>query len=200
MLRRLIGDYLAAIWKDWLSRMTTIASLIFVVIGLAVRITEVGQARYWIAAAVACYIVASFQVWKQEQTTIASLRSEIASLKQAVEGLNQAEGVTTLTPEELTGIFKNRTTWQGQKLAATYIGKWMTVSGSVKDIERFREQIRVGFSVAKFADPTVIMYFENEFVEPVSALVKGDKITVRGQVVRIESSHVSLENCELVKF
>ena len=39
MLTRLIENYLAAIWKDWLSRMTTIASLIFVVTGLVFRIT-----------------------------------------------------------------------------------------------------------------------------------------------------------------
>ena len=194
MLRRLIGDYLAASWKDWLSRMTTIASLIFVVIGLAVRITEVGQARYWIAAAVACYIVASFQVWKQERT---KLESEIESLRQIIEGLNQAEGGTSLTPEDLVGIYKDRTTLQGQKLAATYMGKWMTVSGKVEDISPAREQIYI---MMYHGQIIVTMYFEEKFIEPISALSVGNDVTVRGKIHNIEATLIRLVSCELVKF
>jgi len=180
--------------------MSGIAGLVLLGIALVFRVTEVAQARYWIGAAVVCYVIASFQAWKRERQTITNLKGEIKSLRQSIEGLNQAEGVITLTPKALTGVFKNRTTLQGEKLAETYTGKWMIVSGCVEDIEREGERIRVVFKLAELADPIITMRFEAKFVEPISALVKGDKITVRGKIARIQPSYVSLEDCELVKF
>jgi hypothetical protein len=62
-----IGQYIAAMWSDWIGRMSGTASVIFLVIALIFKLTEVGQARYWIAAAFVCYIIASFRVWHKSR-------------------------------------------------------------------------------------------------------------------------------------
>jgi hypothetical protein len=206
MLIRLIRQYIGAIWKDWISRMSSIASLTLVVLALVFRLTELGQARYWIAAAMACYVVASFVAWKTERTTIDKLEGEIASLKEAIkglsegiEGLSQAEGVVSLTPQDLTGIYKGRTNLQGEKLAATHIGKWITVSGAVEDVRNSGKGVIVAFELER-DHPLIMMYFEEQFIEPVSALTKGNKVTVRGRITKIEVNTLVLSGCELVKF
>jgi hypothetical protein len=193
----LIKQYLAAIWADWTSRMSGIAGLIFLGAALVFGLTEVAQARYWIGAAVACYVLASFQAWKRERHAIANLQGEIEKLRQGVEGLTQAEGATALTPEQLVGVYKNRTTLQGEKLASTYIGKWMTVSGVVEDISKPRFGISLVFYRGEIL---IVMYFEESATEPVSALSRGDTVTVRGKIKQIESRNLLLESCELVKF
>jgi hypothetical protein len=60
---RYVSQYIAAIWADWLSRMSSVASLVFTAIGLSFRLTELGHARYWLAAAFVSYVIASFRVW-----------------------------------------------------------------------------------------------------------------------------------------
>lgn len=179
--------------------MSGIAGLIFLGVAFVFRLTEVAQARYWIGAAAVCYVIASFQAWKRERHTITTLKVEIERLTQSVEGLAQAEGATSLTPEQLVGIFKGRTSLQGEKLASTYTDKWMILSGTVHDISQRHEGIGIVFHVTQ---PwiTIMMHFGKEFIEPISALSKGDKVTVRGQIRKIEATLVSLENCQLVKF
>ena len=44
------------------------------------------------------------------------------------------QNILDITPSYLVSLYKNRTTMQGNELAAAYIGKCMAVSGKVKDI------------------------------------------------------------------
>lgn len=63
---RYVREYFAAIWADWVSRMSGIAGLILIVIAFAFRLTEAGQATYW-AAAVVSFVIASFSAWRTER-------------------------------------------------------------------------------------------------------------------------------------
>jgi len=179
--------------------MSGIAGLILLGVALVFRLTEVAQARYWIGAAVVCYVIASFQAWKRERQTITKLQGEIGSLRQGVEGLTQAEGATSLTPEQIVGVYKDRTTLQGEKLASTYVGKWMTVSGVVEDISRQGSELVVTFFSGQ-SPVLIMMQFAKDLVEPVSALSRGDTVAVRGKIQRIQPRLLLLESCELVKF
>src|SRR5260370_4667578 len=60
---RFVLQYIAAMWADWVSRMSGLASLVFTVVALIFNLKDLGQARYWIAAAMISYVIASFWVW-----------------------------------------------------------------------------------------------------------------------------------------
>jgi hypothetical protein len=72
-----IGQYIAAMWSDWLGRMSSTASVIFIIIALIFKLTDVGQARYWIGAAFACYAIASFRVWYKTRPDLKAELQEI---------------------------------------------------------------------------------------------------------------------------
>jgi hypothetical protein len=50
--------------------MSGIASLGFIVVAFVFKLTDLGQARYWIVAAVACYVIASFWVWYKNRPSL----------------------------------------------------------------------------------------------------------------------------------
>jgi hypothetical protein len=110
-------------------------------------------------------------------------------------------------PEYLVGFFKKYTTAQAQKLVETYIGKWVKISGTVKDVDR-----SVTLS-DKPGDPTVDLstkssegsfrtaaYFkEQRWQDRALVLKPGDKITVFGRITRITWWGLTLEKCEFVE-
>src|SRR6185436_15490140 len=146
---RYVRQFLCAIWADWASRMSGIAGLILIAIALVFRLTEVAQARYWLAAAVVCYVIASFSVWQKEKANSEKLQGIIESLQQITEN-------SPLTPPEIVRVFEGRTSLQGKKLAEAYIGKWITVTGSVSDVSSYSsDQVSVSFS----GRPIISMYF-----------------------------------------
>lgn len=171
--------------------MSGIASVIFIIIALAFRISEIGQARYWVAAAVLSYMIASFSAWRKE-------RVAIGRLELTIEGLTQSTGDTSLTPGELVGLFKDRTTIQGERLASAYLGRRMPVSVVVDDVGTAVGQVYV----SGYSDPGHIrlaMYFDKDRTEAISVLVKGDKVSIIGEIARVSSGNVGLEHCEIVK-
>ena len=62
MFFRALGEYIAAIWADWLSRMSGVASLVIAFIAAYYELLDRGKPALWIAV-VASYAVASFMVW-----------------------------------------------------------------------------------------------------------------------------------------
>jgi hypothetical protein len=102
--------------------------------------------------------------------------------------------VVDVKPEYLWQLFEGRTSTQAEKLVASYIGKWMQVSGPLQDVHTFE---------VTFQRPgtyTVIyMYFrKKKWTDRLSALSPGDNITVRGRIETINKVELHLETCELV--
>lgn len=62
-MRFVVWQYIAAMWADWISLLSGLASLVFTVVALIFKLKDLGQARYWIVAAVISYVIASFRVW-----------------------------------------------------------------------------------------------------------------------------------------
>jgi hypothetical protein len=62
MFLRSLMEYIAAIWADWLSRMSGIASLAIAFIAAYYELIDNGKPALWIAAS-SCYVIASFMVW-----------------------------------------------------------------------------------------------------------------------------------------
>jgi hypothetical protein len=104
-------------------------------------------------------------------------------------------------PRELVGLFKRETSVQAQKQAEAFYGKWLKVSGPLGDVGAWTGNFsQVTFAYKTFFDVTVFMMFcDCAYVENrLSVLRKGDRITVQGQIERIDPISVQLTSCELV--
>lgn len=186
-----LKQYLAAIWADWVSRMSGVAGLLLIVIAFAFRLTEVGQARYWLGAAAACFVIASFSAWRTERLNAERLRGIIESLEQVSDTLS-------LSPLDVVKVYEGRTTIQGEKLATTYIGKWLTISGQVYDADKDAFG-RTRILIDPTNDLRLILAFAERFSESVGALRKGDAVTARGKIRVVSSNVIHLEDCEIIK-
>lgn len=109
--------------------------------------------------------------------------------------------IVDVTPEYLIKHFKDHMSIHAQKLVNAFIGKWMKVSGPIGNVGAFNGT----FSQVTFSDRSiysggqVYMLFRDQgyIKDRLSVLKKGDKITVIGQITRIDHD-VQLDNCELV--
>jgi hypothetical protein len=105
------------------------------------------------------------------------------------------------TPRELVRLFKHETSVQAQKQADAFYGKWLKVSGPLGDVGAWSGYCsQVTFAYKTFFEVTVFMMFRDRaYVENrLSVLRKRDRITVQGQIERIDPISVQLTNCELV--
>lgn len=72
---RALKEYVAAIGADVVSRISGICSVLLLIIAGFMKLSETGQARYWLYAAVVCYAIAAFNLWyKNRPNLIIELR------------------------------------------------------------------------------------------------------------------------------
>lgn len=102
------------------------------------------------------------------------------------------------TPEDLWALFAGLTDLQAAKVIEPFIGKRMTVSGPLRNVGEWMGT----FSQASLdrADPhTVYLHFwDKSWLDHLSVLKRGDAITARGVIARIERIGMLLTDCELL--
>lgn len=100
------------------------------------------------------------------------------------------------SPEFLLNLYKDKTSLQGDALAANYLGKWISVTGEVADISEIMGHyiIVILFVNRKMVSAT----FLTEFRDHISHITQGAKITVRGELHAIDTISVKIRQCELV--
>ena len=100
-------------------------------------------------------------------------------------------------------IYRDNTDIQANQLAASYIDKWIQVSGIVSDVSRFDEKtvsVNLNLSQSDGSLPGFFLLFPiKPWLEHLQILPRGHSITVDGQIRRIYSSGLTLWNCELVE-
>jgi len=113
----------------------------------------------------------------------------------------------SITPEYLISIFREHTDIQGATLTAAYLGKWMKVSGSLRNVisttpnlaQLTFERAEVPLTERTWFDYTdFYMMFKKPWIDRLAIAKRGDNLTVVGQIERIDAVSVQLENCELV--
>jgi hypothetical protein len=108
-----------------------------------------------------------------------------------------------VSPSYLLDLYNDRTTLQGDALAAAYIGKWITATFKVYDIGQPHPSIISIQSVEReFFDPGGLRWisasFNTESSEEVLLVQKDATITVRGKISSVDKIRVTIDNCELV--
>jgi len=137
-------------------------------------------------AAIVCILVAGFAAWRKERLEIEKLTGEPNRV------------TLSATPNELIRVFDGRTSAQGTQLAKAYEGKWLRVNGAVRDVhsDSFGESIDLE---TPFGEASVFLGFEKKWRDTLSALRKGDTVTVLGQIHRVDPHYINLRNCDLIE-
>lgn len=105
-------------------------------------------------------------------------------------------------PAYLTGLLKDRLEIHGQKLVEPYIGKWLRVTGAVKNVVNSID----GNSVIMSLDPVtaidlilLLVKFDIKWQDRVHTLRENQQISVIGKIVTIQLFNLILEDCEFGK-
>jgi len=105
--------------------------------------------------------------------------------------------VVDVTPEYLGKLCKGLTTVQAQKSVELYIGKWMRVSGTVRNVRANDSLVAVELKTNRGYDITA--YFrEKTMFDHISVLRLGNQIGVLGEIDSVATYGISLEKCELI--
>lgn len=167
-----------------------------------------------IVAIIALFAVNSIRYVNRKQKRAETASSTIASIDTPKEKLltppspkahNPERVVLNVEPKYLMGLFKEHTEAQARKLLEAYIGKWLQISGRVADVKSDSSVIRdaVIWTVFIYIEGTgmdiaTLESHKQEWIDRVSVLRLGDRITVLGQLDRVSRISIGLEHCELI--
>jgi hypothetical protein len=117
-----------------------------------------------------------------------------------VEDVAPARIIIDLKPAELTAPYKSYTSAQADALTALYIGKWMHVSGPMRDAQSFGSfmQVTLEDTLRLYDVGVIYLYFSEEWFDRLSVLKRGCVITVLGKVKNVGSAELHLKDCELI--
>jgi hypothetical protein len=97
---------------------------------------------------------------------------------------------------ELLAYPHNYTSAQRQRISTDAIGKWLRVSGAVREVWNDVSGILV--EIGGPGRPSCLLSFNPTRSDRPAALSKGDQITADGIITRIDGNGLSLRDCELV--
>jgi hypothetical protein len=104
--------------------------------------------------------------------------------------------VVGVSPKFLTSLYEQHMAIQSDRLAAAYIGKWMKITGRLKNVSMIGQSL---MSVSFWEDTMVIiMYFDLAWSERLTVLIRGQTISVMGKIEKINQSDLQLTDCELI--
>jgi len=104
-----------------------------------------------------------------------------------------------ITPNYLGGFYDQHTEAQANKLAEIYIGKWIRVSGLMRDVWEDGDGVLMLISVSDSNNTYVVMRFGMGWKDRLFVLTKKTSITALGQIARIQLSRLFLHQCELLE-
>jgi hypothetical protein len=109
-----------------------------------------------------------------------------------------------ITPEYLIGLFNvpDRTTLQAERDVEPFLGKWITVSGEMADLERHADVSFVSMFVHRKSTLTnrwfMVLYFRGKSIDRAMLVRKGAGLRAIGRIDRVSSHSLSLDPSELI--
>jgi hypothetical protein len=102
--------------------------------------------------------------------------------------------ILDVTPDYLMHLYEDRTSIQADKLAATYIGKLIHISGTISDI--YGQGVFLENKRPKII--TIALNFKMIWKERLEIMSKHQKISAECEVKRIGISDLELDNCDML--
>jgi hypothetical protein len=103
-----------------------------------------------------------------------------------------------VTPAFLSGLRKDRTGVAGDRLVAPYLGKWISVSSTVRDVSENMGLVRVELGDL-MSPPIYIADFDPAKRARLELIPLGTQAKVIGRITTIGAVTLFLEDCELVE-
>lgn len=131
-------------------------------------------------------LLAGYTVWLRSQPKPASGRD-----------------IVDVEPQQLTDYFRNYLTVQAQALTKPYIGKWMKVSGKLRDVTSMPNGTTL-VTLGSADDlqsviPLVSLQFSTDpWGDHLAVMQRGDGITALGKIESIQSYTLLLTQCEIL--
>lgn len=177
MLRDFL-KYLNALWREWRLLLTGGSIIAVLAIWSFATGKPIPQKFAWLILGVT-FIVASFMTWRRE----ASRR----------EGRVYVEDPANT----LCSLYVEHTEITADRLARPYLGKWLRAFGEICDVSTTIYG-KYWVYVTTEDRPSFHLEFDNEWMDQVAILRKGQQIAVAGQIAAITSGSISLRHCEPV--
>ncbi len=154
--------------------------------------------------AIACFVCAI----REARFPFASNRNREADIDPAANGRSLNGGgqhpsasrvFVESTPKDLVALFKTRTSAQAQRVLEPLYGQWMRLHGTVGDVGEWTDSGSEVVFQSPPRDPYVSMMFKdkNVFDNSLSVLKAGVRITIVGQIERIDAAGIQITNCEI---
>jgi len=105
-----------------------------------------------------------------------------------------------VTPANLHALFEGVTQHEGRVRAKPYLGKWMKITGTVKDVMYEAEQgwlVPVSTEGSGWMEATILRFDADE-TPKVEMLRKGQTITAEGKIDDLTNLWLSVKNCKLL--
>jgi len=135
----------------------------------------------------------------QPKPTAAPRPMRTTGIKLAPQRARDAERqFVDVTPGYLVGLFDSHTTWEADRLVADFVGKWIRVQGTVRDVSKMGDAMYVQVREdATLNSVTTTMLFRDSWSDRVSTLRRGDTIRAIGQIADADRLALRLDPCEL---
>jgi hypothetical protein len=153
-----------------------------------------------LAAMVLAYLCAyaAHQLNKTKASKLEWSGSELNRTDVSSTTLADGRIVITFDPKYLTDFYKNNTALQADRLVRVFLGKWMKASGKVHDVSVSQFSGGTATVTFEYSDPFVMHFLPKDWLDRLSILRRGDKITVLGQITDVTRTIVVLNNCEVI--
>lgn len=113
--------------------------------------------------------------------------------------------IIDVPPERIVAPYATHTQIQAEKLTEVYIGKWITVSGAVTNVEGRPDEIWVSIRAGQrpadapeeAARLQILLVFDEVLRDRLSMLQHGDELTATGRIDAATGGFIALKDCEL---
>jgi hypothetical protein len=109
--------------------------------------------------------------------------------------------LANITLDKLRDFYRDRTQTEGDRLAAPYVNKWVTVEGKVYDAHMRSIINNCEVVLSPDGDTSLAdtkLYFAERWRDRVELLRRGDVITVEGKILYAARMQVALDDCALI--
>ena len=133
----MLKEYFAALWADWVARMSGIASVILAFLAAYLEfIVKHGKAVLWVTAAL-CLIIASYRIWAKEHKAVLAAQAQLGKEGKAALDRNYIiERLKGYIQEDL-----QNQSWGG--LSSRKPENWGKIINMNSYSERVREFLRI---------------------------------------------------------
>jgi hypothetical protein len=103
-----------------------------------------------------------------------------------------------VTPDYILDLGKDQTTVHRQIRVGIYLGKWLKVSGLVRNVTAIPSQSGI-VTISLGDNRGIDLYFNMTWIDRVQLLKVGQNISAIGEIDQIRRTEIVLQNCELTE-